>query len=70
MEPVTIDFALAKLDEALKAGDGAEIEKWDMCIRGINDLRIRARKHRSIANEEHLRRELCRSYKLPTPNSN
>ena len=49
--PITTEYALEKLRDALASGDTEEIRKWDLCIRSNNDMRIRA-KHRQREIDE------------------
>lgn len=59
---VTMDYALEKLSAALKVGDMEEVHKWDMCIRGENDLRARHRARTREYRADTFAREIKRAY--------
>lgn len=60
--PVTTEYALERLRVALKEGNSEEIATWDLCIRGNNDLRVRARERerniREVLITTKLKREM------------
>jgi len=58
--PITTEYALEKLKNALKNGTQEEIEKWDMCIRSNNDLRIRTKQRLRYIQESNLRAQYKR----------
>lgn len=64
--PVITEYALEKLRDALESGNTEEIEKWDLCIRSNNDMRIRA-KHKQremdeLGREAKWRQQYKRNY--------
>ncbi len=57
--PVTTEYALEKLRDALANGETEEVKKWDLCIRSNNDMRIRA-KHKQREMDELRRKAIQR----------
>lgn len=41
--PITLEYAVERLNEALKNCDSIETQKWDSILRSQNDFRLRVR---------------------------
>lgn len=64
-KPMTIEYALERLDEALKSQDSEEIAKWDFIIRAENDWRIKCKQRDREMKDNLLRLKLKEMYRLP-----
>lgn len=63
-EPLTFEFALEKLKDALRVENHAEIEKWDWQIRKMNEYRIKCKQKDRARREALLRLAYKQSLKI------
>lgn len=63
-EVITTEYALEKLNDALKEGDLDDVKKWDFIIRSNNEYRIKVKEKIRQAKDDYLRLKLRQMYRL------
>ena len=64
--PVTDEYALQKIKEALAVGDYTEADKWKLCLQGNAEVRIAWKQKERAAKEAVLQSRLREMYRTPT----
>lgn len=61
--PITAEYCLEKVKEALETKDYKKLEKWDFLLKSCNDLRVRAKQRERAKRNELLGYALEESYR-------
>lgn len=63
--PVTDEYALQKIKEALAVGDYTEADKWKLCLQGNAEARLVWKQKERTAKEAVLQARLREMYSRP-----